>query len=154
MADNDVKGSAAADMDRDGSRALRPAKPLEPPATTATTQGMPSLLPSNGELCSQNYSPADGERVRETQGTMAPPGDAAEARTQTCDMGADDAHVDGRCRRAADVARDDDETLFLETGAVELSDGTDAWDCKGQDICCLWRYLQRRREPDKRVNDI
>ena len=120
LVDNHAKGSAAAGMNGDGF--LRPAEPLKPPASTATTLGAPSLLPNNGELSSQNYSPSDGGGVREPQGTVAPPGDAAEARahrpvtwkqmmrTLTAGVGL----------HAAGTTRDGDETLLLRTGAVEM----------------------------------
>ena len=81
---DDIKGSATSGIDRDGSH--RPAEPQKPPATSATTQGVLSLLRSNGELGSQNYSPTNGEGVREAQEAVSPPSDGAAPRTQVCDM--------------------------------------------------------------------
>ena len=51
---------------------------------------------------------------------MLSPDDAAETRTQACDMGVDDVDVDSRGGRAADTAREGGETLPPETEAVEV----------------------------------
>ena len=115
---NDVQSSASAGVVGGGSP--RRAEPLEPLVTTATTQGVPSLLPSNGKLCSENYSPTDGEGVAEAQEAVVPPGDGAETRTRACDMRIGDVDVGSRGGRAGDVTREGDETLPPETGAAEV----------------------------------
>ena len=119
LVNNDVQGSATAGIDGGGSP--RRAEPLEPPVTTATTQGVPSLLPSNGELCSQNYSPTDGEGVGEAQEAVVPPGDVARTRTQACDMAVDDVDVDSSGEHAAGAAREGDETRPPEIEAAEAT---------------------------------
>ena len=118
VAKNDVQSFASAGVDGGGSP--RRAEPLEPLVTTATTEGVPSLLPSNGELCRENYRPIDGEGMGEAQEAVVPPGGGTETRTRACDMRIGDVDVGSRGGCADDVTREGDETLPPETGAADV----------------------------------